>query len=57
MAESPEDYYDAESDDDVCQRCCGDGVIHDCGEDTCCCGNLDSDCYECPDCNGKGTIF
>jgi hypothetical protein len=42
-------------DDEWCQRCGGDGFIHDCGEDTCCCANPDEDdCYPCPDCGGTG---
>jgi hypothetical protein len=56
MSESPEDYYDLESDDDVCQRCSGEGYYHDCGEDTCCCGDDpdDADIVTCPDCGGTG---
>lgn len=41
MSESPEDCYDLESDDETCQACGGDGYIHDCGEDTCCCADPD----------------
>lgn len=56
MSESPEDCYDLESDDDCCPTCWGDGYIHDCGEDTCCCANPDEDdCYPCPDCGGTGS--
>lgn len=41
--------------DENCPRCEGDGVIHCCGEDTCCC--LDpwtQDLIPCPDCGGSG---
>ena len=58
MSESPEDYYDVESDDDTCQRCSGLGSYHDCGEDTCCCEDTDdpADLVTCPDCSGEGIM-
>lgn len=57
MAESPEDAYDFPSDDDVCDHCWGEGYLHDCGEDTCCCANPDEDdCYPCDDCGGSGVL-
>lgn len=44
--------YDAET----CWACGGDGYIHDCGEDTCCCAHPDEDeCYPCDECGGTGT--
>ena len=56
MSESPEDCYDEfPSDDDTCQRCEGEGCYHDCGDDTCCCMEEDSDdLATCPDCGGTG---
>lgn len=52
MSESPEDCYDLPS-DDGCDYCHGEGYIHDCGEDTCCCANPDEDdVYPCPQCCG-----
>ena len=51
MSESPEDCYDEfpSDDDDICQRCSGEGCYHDCGDDTCCCAEEDSDdLVECP---------
>lgn len=38
-------------DDDTCQRCGGDGLIHDCIEDTCCCA--DPIMTACPECNSR----
>lgn len=55
MSESPEDCYDEPSDDDVCQRCAGEGCYHDCGEDTCYCPDPESsDLVPCEDCSGTG---
>lgn len=57
MSESPEDCYDFESDPEPCDYCDGEGVIHDCGEDTCCCANPDEDdLYPCPECGGNGAL-
>ena len=51
-----EDEYDDE--DDICQRCNGEGCYHDCGEDTCCCDERDTDdLVTCEDCNGTGVIL
>lgn len=37
-----------EPEDDTCQRCGGDGLIHDCVEDACCCP--DPEMQPCPEC-------
>jgi hypothetical protein len=43
-----------DEDDDVgCPTCGGDGIVHDCGEDTCCCADKSPN-VPCPDCGGQG---
>lgn len=37
-----------EAEERYCYKCDGDGLIHDCGEDTCCC--LDPTMVPCPEC-------
>lgn len=50
------DWDDMDDDRDVCGECDGDGLYHDCGEDTCCCANPDDDLITCEHCNGTGYL-
>ena len=54
------DYYADGLDDDgpeCCWSCHGEGWIHDCGEDTCCCANPEEDdIYPCEECGGSGEL-
>jgi hypothetical protein len=36
-----------------CPRCGGEGMVHDCGDDTCCCADKSPN-VPCPDCGGQG---
>jgi len=59
MSEQPNDdnypYDDEEL--DTCFHCGGEGFYHDCGEDTCCCADPESqDVFICPECNGTGEL-
>ena len=48
--DDPWDDYDG-----TCQECGGDGFIHDCGDDSCCCLDPDEDdCFFCEACGGSG---
>lgn len=50
------DYYDS-LEPECCWACDGEGYVHDCGEDCCCCLNPEIDyCYPCDECGGKGEI-
>jgi hypothetical protein len=52
--------YDREEPDDYrecCDACGGDGFYHDCGDDTCCCLNPDTDdLVNCDECGGSGHV-
>jgi hypothetical protein len=43
--------------EEACGACGGEGVYHDCGEDTCCCLNPDEDdLIDCDECGGTGYL-
>lgn len=43
---------------ETCWRCAGDGCVHDCGEDCCCCLDPTEDfCFPCDECCGTGRAF
>lgn len=46
---------DEPEDVDTCSVCGGDGLVHDCGEDTCCCADPSPN-VECDECGGSGEI-
>ncbi len=55
---SERDYGDDYDEDDTCHDCEGAGGYHDCGEDSCCCGDTgedDDDWEVCDSCDGSGT--
>lgn len=63
--ELQESYDDLESamdavldgDGEPCYACGGEGEYHDCGEDTCCCADPETqDMYDCEECNGTGRL-
>lgn len=44
-------------DREECWACNGEGYYHDCGEDTCCCADPESDdLVRCAECGGRGTL-
>lgn len=46
---------DVDDFDEDCGVCGGSGYVHDCGEDTCCCADPESqDMEQCPWCGGEG---
>lgn len=52
----PVDEFD-ESERESCWACHGEGYVHDCGEDCCCCANPEEDdCYPCQECGGSGEL-
>lgn len=52
MSEQPNE---PEGEWEDCYDCAGDGAVHDCGEDCCCCADPDGDLNEdCDTCGGKG---
>lgn len=54
IADNDYDDFDFDEEED-CTLCGGDGYVHDCGEDTCCCANPDEDDLEpCGRCGGTG---
>jgi hypothetical protein len=58
-AEPLDDDYDDWPDESAedCYDCGGDGLVHDCGEDTCCCARPDiDDLVECSTCGGSGVL-
>lgn len=51
-----EDDFDGEPHDE-CPECYGEGLVHDCGEDTCCCADpTEQDMVMCPECDGWGYL-
>jgi len=44
-------------DREECWACGGEGYYHDCGEDTCCCADPESDeLVPCQECHGRGRL-
>lgn len=42
---------------EACFACGGEGEYHDCGEDTCCCADPETqDMYPCEECGGTGRL-
>lgn len=53
--DEPYPYDDEEP--ECCHACLGEGYVHACGEDTCCCRYPERDfLYPCEECGGKGTL-
>jgi hypothetical protein len=55
--DQPDDAFEDDEDEAVCCHCWGEGYVHDCGEDTCCCAEPEiADLYRCEWCEGTGYV-
>lgn len=57
QAEEDARWEDHDDPTEECWACNGEGYYHDCGEDTCCCLDPETDdLHPCQECGGKGWL-
>lgn len=56
MSDEDDDWPEMDDEGD-CPDCAGSGEVHDCGEDTCCCADPETqDMVTCETCGGTGVL-